>query len=71
MGELLSGVVKELKTFDEEEEKGGFFGIFKKASNKIETMKAKYAKAETNVNEIVKVLEKTSGAADERQRSSG
>ena len=58
VGELLSGVVKELKTFDEEEEKGGFFGIFQSASNKIETMKAKYAKAETNVNEIVKVLEK-------------
>ena len=57
VGELLTGVVKELKNFDEEEEKG-FFGIFKKASNKIETMKAKYAKAETNVNEIVKVLEK-------------
>ena len=57
VGELLSGVVTELKSFDEEEEKG-FFGIFKKASNKIESMKAKYAKAETNVNEIVKVLEK-------------
>ena len=56
VGELLSGVVKELKSFDEEEEKG-FFGIFKKASNKIESMKVKYAKAETNVNEIVKVLE--------------
>ena len=58
VGELLSGVVKELKGFDEEEEKGGIFGIFKKASNKIESMKAKYAKAEANVNEIVKVLEK-------------
>lgn len=57
VGNLLSGVVKELKGFDEEEEKG-FFGIFKKASNKIESMKAKYAKAEANVNEIVKVLEK-------------
>lgn len=57
VGDLLSGVVKELKGFDEEEEKG-FFGLFKKASNKIESMKAKYAKAETNVNEIVKVLEK-------------
>nr|WP_294495138.1 toxic anion resistance protein [uncultured Mediterraneibacter sp.] len=57
VGELLSGVVKELKGFDREEEKG-FLGIFKKASNKIESMKAKYAKAETNVNEIVKVLEK-------------
>ena len=57
VGELLSGVVKELKDFDEEKEKG-FFGIFKKASNRIESMKAKYAKAEANVNEIVKVLEK-------------
>lgn len=57
VGDLLSGVVEELRGFDEEEEKG-FFGIFKKASNKIETMKAKYAKAEANVNEIVKVLEK-------------
>ncbi len=57
VGELLSGVVKELKGFDQEEEKG-FLGIFKKASNKIETMKARYAKAETNVNEIVKVLER-------------
>lgn len=57
VGDLLSGVVTELKSFDEEEEKG-FLGIFKKASNKIESMKAKYAKAEANVNEIVKVLEK-------------
>ena len=55
--DLLTGVVTELKSFDEEEEKG-LFGIFKKASNKIESMKAKYAKAEANVNEIVKVLEK-------------
>ena len=57
VGDLLTGVVTELKSFDEEEEKG-LFGIFKKASNKIESMKAKYAKAEANVNEIVKVLEK-------------
>ena len=57
VGELLSGVVKELRDFGEEEEKG-FFGFFKKASGRIESMKAKYAKAEANVNEIVKVLEK-------------
>lgn len=56
VGELLSGVVKELKNFDEEEEKG-FLGIFKKTSNKLQAMKAKYAKAETNVNQICKVLE--------------
>ena len=58
VGGLLSDVVTELKGFDEDEEKDGIFGIFKKASNKIESMKAKYAKAEANVNEIVKVLEK-------------
>lgn len=56
VGQLLSGVVAELKNFDQEEEKG-FLGIFKKASNKLESMKAKYAKAEANVGEIVKVLE--------------
>lgn len=56
VGDLLTGVVKELKDFDEEEEKG-FLGIFKKGSNKINAMKTKYAKAETNVNQICKALE--------------
>lgn len=56
VGELLSGVVTELKDFDEEDSKG-FLGIFKKSANKLESMKAKYAKAETNVNQICKVLE--------------
>lgn len=56
VGELLSGVVTELKDFDEEESKG-FFGLFKKTSNKLEVMKAKYAKAETNINEICNILE--------------
>lgn len=56
VGTLLSNVVVELKNFDEEETKG-FLGIFKKTSNKVEAMKAKYAKAETNINEICKVLE--------------
>ena len=56
VGDLLGGVVKELKDFDAEEEKG-FLGIFKKASNKIDSMKTKYVKAEANVNQIVKVLE--------------
>ncbi len=56
IGELLSGVVYELKKFDEEEEKG-FLGIFKKSSNKIEAMKSKYDKAEANINKICGVLE--------------
>lgn len=57
IGKMLTGVVTELKTFDEEEEKG-FLGIFKKSSNKITAMKAKYDKAEINVNKICEALEK-------------
>lgn len=56
IGELLSGVVYELKKFDEEEEKG-FLGIFKKGGNKIAAMKSKYEKAEVNINKICAVLE--------------
>lgn len=56
VGELLSDVVKEVKNFDEEEEKG-FLGIFKKSTNKLQVLKAKYAKAETNINQICKALE--------------
>ena len=56
IGELLAGVVKELREFDEEEEKG-FLGLFRKGSGKIQSMKTKYAKAEVNVNQICKVLE--------------
>ena len=53
---MLSGVVSELKNFDEEEEKG-FLGFFKKQSNKIQNMKIKYAKTEANINQICQVLE--------------
>lgn len=56
VGELLTSVVAELKCFDEEEQKG-FFGLFKKAGNSIESMKAKYGKAEANVSTMVEVLE--------------
>ncbi len=56
VGALLSDVVTELKSFDAEEEKG-FLGFFKKGSNKMTAMKAKYAKAEVNVDKICKVLE--------------
>lgn len=56
IGELLTGVVTELKNFDAEEEKG-FLGIFKKSSHKLSVLKTKYDKAETNVNKICKVLE--------------
>ncbi len=56
IGELLTGVVTELKGFDAEEERG-FLGLFKKPVNKLSILKTKYDKAETNVNKICKVLE--------------
>lgn len=56
IGELLSSVVTELKCFDEEEQKG-FLGVFKKSQNKIIAMKAKYDKAEVNVQKICSVLD--------------
>lgn len=56
VGEMLSDVVTQLKGFDEEEEKG-FLGLFKKPAHKLESMKAKYARAETNVNKICEALE--------------
>jgi uncharacterized protein YaaN involved in tellurite resistance len=56
VGNLLTGLVSELRGFDEEEQKG-FLGLFRKPANRIIAIKAKYAKAETNVNQIVKVLE--------------
>ena len=57
IGELLTGVVTELKDFDTTEEKSGFLGLFKKAGNRMTAIKAKYDKAEKNINNIVKVME--------------
>ncbi len=57
VGDTLSGLVVELKSFGQEEEKGGIFGFFKKANNKMETMKAQYGKAEANVDKIARELE--------------
>ncbi len=56
IGQMLTGVVEELRNFEVEEEKG-FLGIFKKSSHKIENLKAKYDKAETNINKICRVME--------------
>ena len=58
-GDMLSELVVELKglNFDEEEKKG-FFGLFKKASQTIAEKKAQFDKAEVNVDKIVEELEK-------------
>ena len=57
IGKSLSELVVELKGFGEEEEKKGLFGKFKKAGNKLETMKAQHAKVEANVDKIARELE--------------
>lgn len=56
VGDLITDVVGELRGFDAEEKKG-LFGFFQKQANKLETMKTKYAKAETNVAKIGDALQ--------------
>ncbi|MEA5012513.1 MAG: toxic anion resistance protein [Angelakisella sp.] len=56
VGEMLTGVVTELKGFDAEEEKG-LFGFFKKSGTKITALKARYDKAEGNIAKICQALE--------------
>ena len=63
VGGMITSLVTELKNFDvEEEEKGlfglGLFGFFKKGTNKMQEMKTKYSRVETNVETISKELEK-------------
>ena len=57
VGESLTELVVELKGFGAAEEKKGLLGLFKKAGNKLETMKAQYAKVEKNVDKITRELE--------------
>ena len=57
IGEDLARVVLELKSIEDEEEEKGFFGFLKKNTNRLANMKAKYEKAEVNINRICKVLE--------------
>ena len=56
VGDALSSLVVELKSFSEPEKKG-ILGWFQKRKNDLEGMKASYAKAETNVDKIVSILE--------------
>ena len=57
IGDMLAGVVGEIRSLEIDEEDKGFFGFFKKSGNKLANMKAKYDKVEVNVNNISKALE--------------
>lgn len=57
-GDMIADLVTELKGFSvDEEDDGGFLGFFKKAGNKIAKLKARYDKAEINIDKIVAELE--------------
>ncbi|MBQ9824715.1 MAG: toxic anion resistance protein [Solobacterium sp.] len=57
IGSLLSNLVVELKTTDDDEKKGFFDGLFGKGKDKVTEYKAKYDKAEVNVEKIAGILE--------------
>ena len=56
VGTMLSGLLVELKTLDEPEKKG-ISGLFGKAKKSAETLRARYGKAEENVDRIAGELE--------------
>ena len=59
VGGMLSDVMLDLKSFnpDEEEKKGGFLGLFRKQSRKIEELKAGYDRASVNVDKVSSALQ--------------
>ncbi|BCZ45071.1 tellurium resistance protein [Clostridium gelidum] len=57
IGEMLSTVVCELKSFEAPDEKKGILGLFKKTTGKISAMRVKYDKVEGNINKICTMLE--------------
>ncbi len=57
VGDMLAGLVTELKSFDVSEDAKGITAFFKKKANKITSLKAKYDEVETSVESIAKKLE--------------
>ena len=57
VGEMITGLISELKGFDADEEPKGFLGLFKRTGNKLAQLKTRYDKAETNVDRICGMLE--------------
>lgn len=57
IGGMITDLVSELKCFDVEEEEKGIFAFFKRRANEVTALKAKYDKAEVNVNRISDALE--------------
>lgn len=58
VGNMLSGLVNELKDFDVAEDEKGLAAFFKRKANKVEALKTRYAKVEANVQTVSDELEK-------------
>lgn len=56
VGKLMTDLIGELKSIDDSDDDKGIH-LFRKAKDKTETIKARYAKVETNVDHITEVLE--------------
>ncbi|MBQ6654395.1 MAG: toxic anion resistance protein [Erysipelotrichaceae bacterium] len=57
IGDMISDLVVELKGFEIDNQEKGIKSWFKKSANKVQGLKAKYDKAEVNVNKICDLLE--------------
>ncbi|HOD93004.1 MAG TPA: toxic anion resistance protein [Clostridia bacterium] len=58
IGDMIGNLMAQLKDFTADQETGNLFErLFKKTKRYIDVLKARYAKAEANVNKIVAVLE--------------
>lgn len=58
VGEMLSGLVTELGNFDVDENEKGLAAFFKKKANRMEALRNRYAKVESNVQAVSSELEK-------------
>jgi uncharacterized protein YaaN involved in tellurite resistance len=57
VGDMIAGLVTELKGFTIDEKEGGFFAFFKRNIDKLTMLKNRYDEAEVNVGKIVSGLE--------------
>ena len=58
VGDMIAGLVTELKNFDVDEQEKGLKKIFKKSANRVIELKARYNKVEANVQTISDELER-------------
>ena len=58
VGDMITDLIGELKSFDaNEEQQKGIMGFFKKKTSQLDALKTKYDKTETNVEKIQSMLE--------------